>query len=185
MIVSRAQYADVLAYLQRRDTRRNPHRLPLERYAWSDGEYFFTLCARRCGEPFRDPALATALLRALLWRKARHGWLLFCYCLMPDHLHFLVQLPDAMRGVRDAGARGEELESILQQVADFKSYTTSQLWWKAGGIGPLWQQSSYDRVIRYNDSIDQAVHYVLQNPMRKGLVEDWKHYPYARLVDAV
>ncbi len=52
-----------------------------------------------------------------------------------------------------------------------------------GGTGPLWQRSSYDRVIRYNKSIEAAVFYVLNNPVRKGLVEDWQQYPYSALVD--
>jgi REP element-mobilizing transposase RayT len=29
----------------------------------------------------------------LLWRREHHSWTLYCYCLMPEHLHLLVQLP--------------------------------------------------------------------------------------------
>jgi REP element-mobilizing transposase RayT len=183
MIRTRADYDDVLAFLNRQDTRRHPHRLPMERYAWSDCEFFFTICARQHDRPFANPLLAQAIIDALLWRKQRHGWYLFCYCLMPDHLHFIVKLLEASQQMRQGGIRGVESEGILHQVADFKSYTTSQLWWPGGGTGALWQESSYDRVIRFNDSVEQAVNYTLNNPVRKGLVEEWSQYPYARIVD--
>lgn len=86
------EYNEVIAYLNSQDTRRNPHRIGLERYSWSDCEYFFTICARDSTHPFIDAYLAKAIIDALLWRKQYHGWHLFCYCLMPDHLHFIVQL---------------------------------------------------------------------------------------------
>ncbi len=183
MIKTLVEYGEVLAYLNSRDTRRNPHRLEVERYNWSDCEYFFTICARHSGQPFLDPSLAKAVIDALLWRKEQHGWYLFCYCLMPDHLHFIVQLLDRERKQRNAGARGIELESILHHVADFKSYTTSQIWWKAGGAGPLWQRSSYDKLIRCDDSVDHACSYVLNNAVRKRIVNEWTEYPYSKIVD--
>jgi len=33
------------------------------------------------------------------------------------------------------------------------------------------------------DSSEDAVRYVLNNPVRKGLVEVWDQYPYAAIVD--
>ena len=184
MITTREQYEEVLALLTARDTRRNPHRLPIEQYSLSEGEFFFTICARHCGQPFSDPMLAKRIIDALLWRRVKHGWLLYCYCLMPDHLHFIVSLLDAERKLRNAGARGFEVEGLLHQIGDFKSYTTSQIWWPYGGSGELWQRSSHDHVIRYNDKIDHAVEYVLNNSTRKQLVEDWRQYPHAGIVDS-
>jgi putative transposase len=185
MILTYADYQEAIEYLNAHDRQnwRHPHRLPLERYSWSDCEYFFTICARHSGTPFTDPALAEAIIDSLLWRKERHGWFLFCYCLMPDHLHFIAQLPDEIRRLRKGGARGDTLEGILDQVGDFKSFTTSQIWWKIGGKEYLWQQSSYDRVIRYGDSVDHAVSYVLNNAVRKHIVDEWTQYPYAKIVD--
>jgi len=75
------------------------------------------------------------------------------------------------------------VEGALEHVRDFKKYTTSQVWQLHGGAGSLWQKSSYDRVIRYNDSIEVTMHYVLENPVRKGLVTQWEDYPYSGIVD--
>ncbi len=83
----------------------------------------------------------------------------------------------------NAGARGLVPESILDQIGNFKKYTTTQVWWKHGGQGLLWQKSSYDRVIRYNESVQEAVSYVLNNPVRKGLMKRWDDYPNSSVVD--
>jgi len=106
-----------------------------------------------------------------------------CYCLMPDHLHFIVRLPEGESRQYNAGARGWVEAGLLDQIGAFKRYTTTQIWRSAGGVGPLWQRSSYDRAMRADGSIDAAVHYVLNNPVRRGLVQRWEEYPYSGIVD--
>jgi putative transposase len=179
-------YVQFIDYLNTSDAaqrQRKKHRLPLECYTASDCEYFLTICARHQGEPFTNPTLANAIVEALLWRKQHHNWILYCYTLMPDHLHFVVRLPAHQIRHFNAGARGIVPEGILDQVGSFKKYTTAQIWWNQGGTGRLWQKSSYDRVIRYNQSVDPVVQYILNNPVRKGLVKRWDEYPYSSIVD--
>jgi putative transposase len=179
---------DLFDYLNTQDAarfrRRRPHRLPPPAYTAADATYFFTLCAVRPAAPFLNPELARAVISALTWRRERHQWSLYAYCLMPDHLHFIARLP-----VPDAGRIGNDREadlspSVLDQVRDFKRYTTTQIWWKHGGRGALWQPSSYDRIVRPADSIEAAIEYVLENPVRKGLVERGEEYPFATTLDA-
>jgi REP element-mobilizing transposase RayT len=188
MMRSSDAYSEVIAYLNSLDEntrRRHPHRLPHERYTESENEFFFTICARHQYFPFIDDILARMIIAALMWYRGHYGWYLFCYCLMPDHLHFILRLPDTERRLINAGARGMLLEGVLEQVGYFKSYTTSQCWWKLGGMGQLWQTSSYDRIIRDNNSAEEAVFYVLNNPLRKNLVEIWDQYPYSAIVDPI
>ena len=72
---------------------------------------------------------------------------------------------------------------ILAHIAQFKRYTTTQIWWKHGGTGQLWQKSSYDKVFRFMDSPENAAMYVVNNPVRKGLVAHWEEHPYSAMVD--
>jgi REP element-mobilizing transposase RayT len=163
---------------------RKPHRLPLESYTSGDVDFFFTINAhQRLDRPFTRHLLAQAIVDALLWRKHHHEWLLFCYCLMPDHLHFIMRLPERDQYYYNAGARGRVSEGVLDQVGEFKRYTTTQVWWKQGGKGMLWHTSSYDHVLRKHESVEAAVRYVVNNPVRKGLVEDWHDYPYTAIVN--
>lgn len=183
-------YCKMIARLKREQqageqSERKRHRLPMEAYAASDCDFFFTLCAYdRAAAPFLRKPIAESVVESLLWTKRRNDWTLQCYCLMPDHLHFIARLPERDFGDFDAGACGIVPKGILDHVGNFKKYTTTQIWWRHGGRDELWQRSSYDQVIHYNRSVEPAVRYVLNNPVRKGLVQDWRDYPYSRLVDA-
>lgn len=180
-----AQYAAYVDYLSQRHPRTKPHRLPADAYTHNDCAYFFTINAfDRRRKPFAKPDLAQDIVDALRATAERHKWLLYSYCLMPDHLHFVAALSDRAFREVNAGFRGIVPESMLDHVASFKRYTTTQLWWPLGGAGRLWQRSSYDRIIRHNDSPMAAIRYVLNNPVRAGLVTDWRNYPYIGMIDS-
>jgi hypothetical protein len=42
--------------------------------------------------------------------------------------------------------------------------------------GPVWQEESFDHVLRSSEGLDAKVAYVLQNPVRQGLVSAWRDY---------
>lgn len=165
-----------------RSRERKKHRLPMEVYATTRYEFFFTICARQHGSPFLNESLAGEVIDSLLWTRNQHQWLLFCYCLMPDHLHFVCRLTDADLKWLNAGARGVVPEGVLDHLGRFKSFTTSRAW-KLGYQGPLWQKSSYDRVLDMERPFEEVVMYTLQNPERKGLVRNWEEWHYCKIVD--
>jgi len=85
----------------------------------------------------------------------------YAYCFMPDHVHLV------------AAARGEvDLVGVVQR---FKSVST-RLYWQHGGKGKLWQRGFYDHVVRNEENLRQLARYVLANPVRAGMVEDFRDY---------
>jgi hypothetical protein len=50
---------------------------------------------------------------------------------------------------------------------------------ETGPNGPVWQEESFDHVLRSSGGLDVKAEYVLQNPVRNGLVADWREYPWA------
>ena len=161
---------------------RKPHRLPLAAYATTEYEYHFTVCARHQGRPFLNRRPAKTVVDSLLWTRDKHSWRLYCYCLMPDHLHFLCRLTERDVKLLNAGARGTVAEGVLDHLGRFKSYTTNQSW-KMGLSGQLWQKSSYDRVLDLDWPFEEIAQYILDNPVRRELVGDWSEWPYSKIVD--
>ncbi len=143
-------------------------------YSNSDYVYFITICARHLSSPFLDCALAQEVLKSLLSLSAEGKVSLYCYCLMPDHLHIALS-PQVSCG----GERSEDLSKILR---DFKSYTT-RVSWKYGIKGKLWQRSFYDHIGRRGEDLIAICNYILANPIRKGLVEDPDNWSYSGLLD--
>ena len=138
-------------------------RLPAEAYRAAGSTWHVTIgVADRASRPFTDTALAESCLSAMAGRCAAKDAVLHLGCLMPDHAHLIIEI----------GTVG-----LTQLVGEVKSHTT-RLWWSQGGTGPLWQRSFYDHGIRGSRDFEATVAYVLDNPVRAGLVEDWSAYPY-------
>jgi hypothetical protein len=47
-----------------------------------------------------------------------------------------------------------------------------------GRRGRLWQAESFDHVLRSSESLDAKMAYLLDNPVRLGLVREWAEYPW-------
>ena len=77
-----------------------------------------------------------------------------CFCVMYNHVH-LVMKP-----------LGEyELEDILDSAKGFVSRKVNTL---LGRRGQLWEQESYDRIIRDEEHLYKVIQYIGNNPMRAG-----------------
>jgi REP element-mobilizing transposase RayT len=111
---------------------------------------------------FLDPDMAAIVIESLEFQCAKAKADLLLYCVMPDHVHLVVTI-----GERD-------LISILH---DFKSYT-GHVWKRRTGKTPLWQESFHDHGVRRSEKMDELVKYVVENPQRAGLVNDWTRYPW-------
>ncbi|MFT5492321.1 MAG: REP element-mobilizing transposase RayT [Limisphaerales bacterium] len=85
------------------------------------------------------------------------------YVIMPDHVHLIVS--------------GSSPESdLLRLVKEFKQKTTFRV--RKSGAAFAWQKDFWDHVIRDRQDYANQVHYILRNPVRKGLClrwEDWAH----------
>ncbi|MCL0065367.1 transposase [Dehalococcoidia bacterium] len=138
-------------------------------YSDTNYAYFVTLCAKHLQNPFQEEALAEEVIESLLFIRKEKALLLYCYCLMPDHLHVVLS-PSTKSG---------NISKIMQ---GFKSYTT-RLGWKYGISGKLWQRSFYDHIARTDEHLLTICEYILANPVRKGLVERPENWLYSGLVD--
>ncbi len=77
------------------------------------------------------------------------------------------------------GDSGLSLSKIIQV---FKSITTRKH--KANGVkNLLWQTYFYDHIVRKEEDLNNIARYILENPVRKGIVNDWRDYAFCELVD--
>jgi hypothetical protein len=47
-----------------------------------------------------------------------------------------------------------------------------------GRKGRVWQPESFDHVVRSSEGLDAKIQYLLENPVRQGLVSQWAAYPW-------
>jgi len=127
------------------------------------------------------------IVECLKKQKEKLGCKVFVYCLMPEHLHFLCSVGVYPRN--DFGSAGvyprknlDKLPSIIDFVNQFKGKSTT-IAWKYGIKGNLWQKRWYDHILRKNEDVLEIGEYILNNPIRRGLAEDWHRYSYCGYLD--
>jgi REP element-mobilizing transposase RayT len=139
-------------------------RLPDCDYA-ADIDIHVTLCADHDGL-FQNDAVAAMVCENVEFYCRKLAYRLYGHCLMPDHLHVL--LSPAASGV-----------SLARWLDSFKSYTTNRFM-KMGERPPLWQASANDHICRKAETAETVLRYIVENPVRAGLVERWQDWPWTR-----
>ncbi len=128
-------------------------RLPAECYL-GRRIYFITICSAERLPVFMDYSFGRATLAKLIDLAAQFSFSLHCYCLMPDHLHFVAE------GASDAS-------DLLKFVHAFKQLTGYE--YRQAHNRSLWQTRFYDHIVRSADDLNAVLCYVWMNPVRKCL----------------
>jgi len=112
---------------------------------------------------FADPVLVDLVLAQILRAATSHDFNVVAYCFMPDHLHLLVEAASDAAG----------LEAFVKDAKQRSSF-------HAGSVvgGRLWQAGYHERVLRSNEETRALAAYILQNPVRAGLVDDACEYRF-------
>jgi len=139
-------------------------RLPTSNYAEIGTRVSVTVSVEGRRSVFVNSDLGGAVIDVLREQSERLRVGVLAYCLMPDHLHVLLQVDGDVDVVR-----------LLQA---FKGKTTN-LSWGFGLKGQLWQRSFYDHVLRDTEDDSEMIRYILANPVRAGLVDTWNDYPFS------
>ena len=91
------------------------------------------------------------------------GWVnSLAWVVMPDHLHWLVEL------------RGHPLAVLMRRI---KGRSARALNVRLGRQGPVWQAGYHDRALRHEEALQDLARYVVANPLRAGLAEKLGDYP--------
>jgi putative transposase len=80
---------------------------------------------------------------------------------MPDHVHLLLGVPFRL--------------SLSHLVGAWKS-RCYRLWRARGNEHSFWQRSYYDHALRKEEDLRRVAEYILNNPVRAGLVGRFKEY---------
>lgn len=141
---------------------RHAHHLRRGRYSQHGGIYLLTTVVAGRRTPFVDVS-AGRLLVAELRAVQQLGWASsLAWVVMPDHLHWLVQLET------------RELHVLMRRV---KGGSARRLNARLGWSGRFWQDGFHDRAIRREEDVRAVARYVAANPLRAGLVSRIGDYP--------
>ena len=130
-----------------------PKRLPTHNYV-GRAIYFLTFCTYERVEAFRDSEVAVRTVEQFRRTAAIEQFAIRAYCLMPDHMHLLVE--------------GLSASSDLKRFAKMAKQRSGGVHRRRCGQR-LWQEGYFDRVLRDGDDPAAVARYISENPLRAGL----------------
>ena len=154
---------------------KNRKRNRLENYDYGqEGCYFVTLCTQNRLRLFQMESLVGNGLCAVphIPNQIVHKWVVETqkkfdnitvdkYVVMPDHLHFIINIRERHTG-----------RSLQDAMHFFKTMTTNEyiMGVKSGALPPFnkrpWQKSYYDHVIRNQQDYNEVWEYIENNPVK-------------------
>lgn len=123
-----------------------------------------TLAVQGRNPVFADPAVASCAVQVLRSHAERTGVRIYGFCVMPDHVHIVLGPSEACDVITFVG----QFKNLAQRAA-----------WSQGVEGSFWQKRFWDHFLRAEEQVEHVVEYVLNNPVRRGLVEHWRDYPFS------
>ena len=134
----------------------------------------------------KDERVAKEVAESLRYRDGK-VYRLDAYCIMANHVHIVfAPLPIEPSGTNivdspDNTAQTNSLcyntlSSIMQSLKGYTAWKVNRL---LGRSGAFWHHESYDHAVRNTSEWQRIITYVLNNPVKAGLVDEWEKWRWS------
>lgn len=100
---------------------------------------------------------------------------LLCYSIMSNHVHFVARLFDS-----NEISSPKFLQEIMHSIKRFSAQKCNEI---LGLSGQFWQHESYDRLVRSDEELFRIMLYVINNPVKAGLVKKYVNWKWTYVSD--
>jgi hypothetical protein len=138
--------------------RHNPE--PRSEFAWNQFAKTFARKTERWLDKgygscvFREPRYSEWMSNSLRFFQDQH-YFTSCFVVMPNHVHAVIR-PMA----------GFDIQDCLQRM---KQFVSKQIHKELKQHGALWEEESYDRIVRDEEHLWNIVQYIGRNPRNAGI----------------
>ncbi|HEC13518.1 MAG TPA: transposase [Acidiferrobacteraceae bacterium] len=132
------------------------------RYSAAHQVYFVTTVAQGRVAYFNDLWIGRCVVKELRYLHDEGFAQSMAWVLMPDHLYWLIGLEDSL-----------DLGTVLKTLKARSARAVNK---QLGRRGSIWQRAYYDHALRKDENLRVVARYILNNPLRAGLVTDIGEY---------
>jgi putative transposase len=100
---------------------------------------------------------------------------LLTYCIMPNHVHLLVKLI-VKEAINHKGTTAAYL--LADTLRLIKGSTARECNLILKRTGSFWHRESYDHYVRDDQQLERIIKYILNNPVKAGLVKEWTEWKF-------
>lgn len=150
---------------------------------------------------FKDQRNCLILLKNIDRYRKEHSFRLLAYCIMPDHIHLLIEprifdtdgiKPSASRDdnyIKPSASEDENTQlrlgdgftpSLIEDIIhDIKGKTAFDIRKYLNIVEKIWKRSFFDFQVYSEKKLEEKINYIHDNPIRAGLVKDLDDYPFS------
>ena len=131
------------------------------------GTYFFTLVTFQRRKIFDTPSKLDFLYGVIRQVQRNKPFDLLAYCLLPDHIHLLMELP-------------EEDSDFSIRIREIKRLTTLRMKHETSeSINRIWQDKFWEHTIRDEKDLQTHFDYIHYNPIKHGLMQTYDGWKWS------
>jgi len=140
----------------------------IARITISNGYYHIITRGNQKQPVFMDDSDYEKYVSLLSKYKKRYKFKLYCFCLMPNHVHLIMEVTNPLN-----------LKRIMHGLnLSYTIYFNS----KYKKIGHLWQDRFKSKIIQGTDYLLECIKYIENNPVRTSLTSKLSQYKWSSYV---
>jgi putative transposase len=148
--------------------------------------YFITFAVVNWIDAFTREAYVDILLNSIRFCQQEKGLLLYCYCILPSHIHMIAGSEKGTLGELLRDMKGFTSRNILKEIknnpGESRREWLLEAFKKAGNTSgqkqeyQFWQHTNHPEELFSTKFIEQKERYIHMNPVELGLVSWPEHY---------
>lgn len=104
---------------------------------------------------------------------------LIAYSIMPNHVHIIIDTSkQTTKLAPNEPVTEDNYVQVFPMMSMLKNSTGAMANERLNLNNYFWQRDNYDHYIRSEQELQNVISYVLQNPVKAGLVESWEQWKF-------
>ena len=162
--------------------------------------YFMTNTVREWIPVFCCTNLIHEIFHVWNFYRSKRGIKIYSFVIMPDHIHYIIDIPDGDYSLSDFNRDFKKWigrktrESVEKKHLSIDPFYSTNIKLKNSLTRvprlfheelkrrhrfTLWLSDEMPSIIESSYVFEQKVHYINQNPVKKGLVKHSEHFPFS------
>jgi REP element-mobilizing transposase RayT len=129
------------------------------------------------------PTIATLVRDCLRCPNGKYE--LLAYCIMPNHVHALIRLPEPATESEEVklGEQHDTIGPLARVMLAWKNSTAPKAQELLDGPEPIWHPESYVQLVCDDEELHRLVDYIAYNPVKAGLARQVHEWPWCSAHD--
>ena len=155
----------------------------LRKKLFEESDSYLDLCKN--GPHHLENDEVKSIIRKELMRFDKHLYDILAFSIMSNHVHILIDtsIQVEKKEQKELNETYIQLDKIMKKIKGPTAIYCNRI---LGLKGKFWARESFDMYIRNEKMLNNVIKYILNNPVKAGLVNNWQDYAgnYLKLATA-